>query len=54
MEKYIKISTTDDMMIPGILNSKQSSSKLVIFVHGLTGSSTEAHYYAGYKYFNEV
>ena len=54
MEKYIKISTTDDMVISGILNSKQSSSKLVVFVHGLTGSSTEAHYYAGYKYFNEV
>jgi len=53
MEKYIKISTTDDMVIPWILNSKWSSSKLVVFVHGLTWSSTEAHYYAGQKYFTE-
>ncbi len=53
MEKYIKISTTDDMVIPWILNSKSSSSKLIIFVHWFTGSMNEAHYYSAKEYFLE-
>ena len=51
MEKYIQIPTADDMMIPGILNSKGNTDKLVIFVHGFTGTMNEAHLYSAKEYF---
>ncbi len=51
METYIKIPTTDWLEIKWVLNSKEKSDKLIIFVHGLTGSMTEAHYYAAKEFF---
>ena len=54
MEKYIQIPTADDFVISGVLNSKGQTDKLIIFVHGLTGSSSEAHYFCGQKYFTEI
>ncbi len=51
MEKYITLQVPDGFEIPGILNWKEKSDKLIILVHGLTGSMTEAHYYAAQKYF---
>ncbi len=53
MEKYIQIPTTDSFVISGILNSHKKTDKLIIFIHGLTGDSSEAHYYLGQKYFTE-
>lgn len=51
MEKYIKIPTPDGFEINGVLNSKTNSDKLIIFVHGFTGSMNEAHYYCAKEYF---
>ncbi len=51
MEKYITIPTADGFEISGVLNWEEKSDKLLIFVHGLTGSMTEAHYYAAKEYF---
>jgi len=51
MEQYYKIPTSDGFEIPGILNSEETSSKLIIFVHGFTGSMSEAHYYCAKEYF---
>lgn len=53
METYIKIPTPDGYEISWILNAQGVSKKLIIFVHGLTGSMTEAHFYAGKEYFNQ-
>jgi len=53
MEKYIKISTEDWFEIKGILNLKEKSDILIIFVHGFTGSMWEAHYYSGKEYFTQ-
>lgn len=51
MEKYIKIPTSDGFEINWVLNWKEKSDKLIIFVHGLTGSMHEAHYYCAKEYF---
>lgn len=51
MERYLKIPTNDGYEIKGVLNWEQKSQKLIIIVHGLTGSMTEAHYYAAKEYF---
>ncbi len=51
MEKYIKIPTSDWFEINGVLNWKEESNKLIIFVHGLTWSMNEAHYYCAKEYF---
>lgn len=53
MEQHINIPTTDGFELPGILNSKQKSHKLLLFVHGFTGSMTEAHYYCAKEYFTQ-
>jgi len=53
MEKYHTLPTPDGFEIKGILNSKEKSEKLIIFVHGLTGSMNEAHYYAAKEYFTQ-
>lgn len=51
MEKYITIPTSDGFEISWVLNWKKKTNKLIIFVHWLTWSMTEAHYYAGKEYF---
>lgn len=51
MEKYIKIDTEDGFIIPGILNSQWENSRLIIFVHGFTGTMNEAHFYSAKQYF---
>lgn len=51
MEKYITMPTSDWFEIRWILNSKEKSDKLIIFVHGLTWYSHEAHYVCGKDYF---
>jgi len=51
MEQYIRIPTSDGFQIKGILNWKEKSDRLVIFVHGLTWYMFEAHYYAGKEFF---
>jgi esterase/lipase len=53
MEKYYTIPTSDGAEIRWILNSKEKLDKLIIFVHGFTGSMWEAHYYSGKWYFTE-
>lgn len=53
MEKNLVIPTADNHNIYGVLNWKESSWKLVIFVHGFTGNSREAHYYNGKEFFVE-
>jgi len=51
MEKYITIPTSDWFEIKWVLNWEEKYEKLIIIVHGLTGSMTEAHYYAAKEYF---
>ena len=51
MEDQIQIKTNDDHLIEGVLNSKQKSNKLIIFVHGLTGHKNEHHFFNAVKYF---
>lgn len=53
MEKYVKIPTIDSFEIQWILNYKEKSDTLIIFVHGFTGSMSEAHYYCAKEYFIE-
>ena len=53
MEKYITIPTSDSFEINWVLNWKEKSEKLIIFVHGLTGYQDEAHYVCGKNYFVE-
>jgi pimeloyl-ACP methyl ester carboxylesterase len=54
MEKTFKIPTRDWYEISSILNSKgDQSKKLIIFVHGLTGSMNESHWYMAKEYFTE-
>lgn len=53
MEEYFKIPTLDNLEIKWILNSIKASKKLIIFVHGFTGSMSEAHYYCWKEYFVE-
>lgn len=52
MEKIVKIPTPDDHITYGTLNSlKEKSSKLIIFVHGLTGDQYEHHYFNAVPFF---
>lgn len=51
MEKEIQIPTRDDHIIYGVLNSLQESSKLIIFVHGLTGHKNEHIFYNASRFF---
>lgn len=53
MEQFITIPTSNKFEIQGILNWDKKSSKLIIFCHGLTWSTKEAHYYAAKNYFVE-
>ena len=53
MEKLFQISTDDDHIIYGTLNSKNESNSLIIFVHGFTGSQNEHIHFNGSKFFNE-
>jgi len=53
MEKYINIPTSDWFEIKWILNWKEKSDKLIIFVHGLTWYGWEAHYVCWKDYFIE-
>lgn len=53
MEKYFTLPTPDWLEIHWVLNSKETSGKLIIFVHWLTGSMNEAHYYCAKNYFTE-
>jgi len=53
MEKYIQIPTSDWFEINGVLNWKEESDKLIIFVHGLTWYGWEAHYTCGKNFFVE-
>lgn len=54
MEEYIKIPTHDNHEIKWVLNWEQKSNKLIIFIHGFTGSLHEAHYYAAKQYFTAI
>lgn len=51
MEKYINIPTFDWFEIKWILNWKEKSDKLIIFVHGFKWSMNEAHYICAKDYF---
>ncbi|PJE58563.1 MAG: hypothetical protein COU81_00030 [Candidatus Portnoybacteria bacterium CG10_big_fil_rev_8_21_14_0_10_36_7] len=52
METSIKIPTNDNHIIYATLNSHESKkNKLIIFVHGLTGSQNEHHYFNAVKFF---
>ena len=53
MEKYFTLPTPDWYEINWVLNWKGTSDKLIIFVHWLTGSMNEAHYYCAKNYFTE-
>lgn len=53
MEKKIQIKTSDNYIINGVLNLKNKSKKLIIFVHGLTGHKNEHHFFNSAKYFTE-
>jgi len=53
MEKYLKIPTSDWFEINWVLNWKEESEKLIIFVHGLTWYGWEAHYVCWKDYFTE-
>jgi len=52
MEENIQIKTEDGKIIYGTLNACKSD-KLLIFVHGLTGSQEEHHYLNAVPFFNE-
>lgn len=52
MEKKVKIDTDDGHIIYGTLNCPaQATDKLVIFVHGITGSQKEHQYYDAARFF---
>lgn len=51
METYYSIPTSDGFEIKWVLNSQTNSQRLVIFVHGFTGSMSEAHYYCAKEFF---
>ncbi len=53
MEKYITIPTSDGFEIRGILNQREDTDRLIIFVHGFTWSTNEAHYVWARDYFIE-
>ena len=52
MEQFLKLDTSDGHVIHGTLNSLESKKdKLIIFVHGLSGSQSEHHYFNAPAYF---
>lgn len=54
MEQYINIPTSDGLEIRWILNQKQETNALIIFVHGFTWSTNEAHYVGARDYFTDL
>lgn len=53
MEQYYTIPTSSGFEINGILNWKEDTDKLIVFIHGFTGSTNEAHYVAARDYFTQ-
>lgn len=54
MESRIKLQTQDNHTIYGTLNSTNAkSSKLIIFVHGLTGNQNEHQFFNAVPFFTE-
>ena len=53
MEKYITIPTSNGCEISWVLNWTSNTQKLIVMVHGLTWSMSEAHYYAAKEYFTQ-
>ncbi|MDP4000732.1 MAG: hypothetical protein Q8P83_00605 [bacterium] len=54
MEKRLTLKTEDNFTIYGTLNnSSVASSKLIIFVHGLTGSQNEHQYFNAVPFFTK-
>lgn len=54
MQKNIKIKTKDNRCIYGVLDRKNDKdSKLIIFVHGFTGSMNEHQYFNAAPFFND-
>ena len=53
MEEKITLETADNFLLYGILNSKQKSDNLIIFVHGITGHQNEHQYFNAVPYFTE-
>lgn len=52
MEKKLKIKTPDNHLIYGTLNSnKLKNSKLIIFVHGLSGNQNEHQFFNAVPFF---
>jgi len=52
MEKNLKLKTKDGHIIYGTLNiGKRKSSKLIVFVHGLTGHQNEHQFYNAARFF---
>lgn len=52
MEKVIKIKTPDKHLIYGTLTyHRKKSNKLIVFVHGLTGSQYEHNFFNAAKFF---
>ncbi|MCK5630175.1 MAG: hypothetical protein KAI26_06140 [Nanoarchaeota archaeon] len=53
MQKEIQLKTKDNHIIYGTLNSEQKSQTLLIFVHGLTGTQDEHHYFNAVPFFTK-
>lgn len=51
MEKSITLSTSDNHLIYGTFTRKKKSSRLIIFIHGLTGYQHEHIFYNGARFF---
>jgi len=53
MEEYLQFETKDNKTVYGTLNYQDKKhDKLIIFVHGLTGSPNEHHYFNAVPFFN--
>ena len=53
MRQSIKLETQDEHIIYGYLDEPEiKTDKLIIFVHGMSGSSDEHHYYNAVNFFN--
>lgn len=53
MKQEVSIETPDNFTIYGTLDSKEKSDSLLIFVHGLSGSKDEHHYFNAVPFFTE-
>ena len=51
MEQFFTLEAPDGFEISWVLNFSQVTEKCIVFVHGLTGSMTEAHFYTAKEYF---